>query len=73
MSSAWTGTISSVTSPSTLASRPGWAKPSLSRSNQAGPAIAAKMSMMIASAAATGRTPRFQRATSTAIRRRATM
>ena len=63
MSRAWTGTISSVMSPSTLASRAGSVKPSLSRSNHAGPAIAAKISRMIASAAATGSTPRFQRAT----------
>ena len=34
-------------------------KPVLSRSNQSGPAIAAKITRMIASAAATGSGPRF--------------
>jgi hypothetical protein len=41
-------------------------KPSLSRSSQAGPATAAKMPRMIASAAIIGRTPRLQRATKSA-------
>ena len=56
-----------------LASMPGCAKPSLSRSNHCGPAIAAKMSMTIASAAATGSTPRFQRATRNAMKTSSTM
>ena len=62
MSSACTGTMSSVMSPSRLASSAGSVKPVLSRSNHAGPETAAKMSRMIASAARR-RTPRFQRAT----------
>jgi uncharacterized membrane protein YjjP (DUF1212 family) len=41
----------------------GSVNPVLSRSNHAGVATAAKMAMMIARAAMTGRTPRFQRPT----------
>ena len=41
----------------------GWAKPVPSRSNQPGVEIAAKMSMIIASAAISGSTPRDQRMT----------
>jgi hypothetical protein len=47
----------------------GSSKPALSRSNQAGPATAAITANRIASAAATGSTPRFQRATCHAITR----
>ena len=53
----------SVTSPTTLSLSAGDVNPLLSRSNHSGPAMAAKMPRMIASAAAIGSTPRFQRAT----------
>ena len=53
----------SVSIPRMFASSAGLAKPALSRVNHCGPAMAAKMPRMIASAAASGRTPRFQRAT----------
>jgi hypothetical protein len=45
-----------------LSSSGGLVKPVLSRANHSGPAMAAKISRMIANAAASGRTPRFQRA-----------
>ena len=58
----WTGMISSVTRPRMPSSSAGELKPALSRSNHCGPAIAAKIARMMASAATSGRTPRFQRA-----------
>ena len=50
-------------------SRVGSVSPVLSRSNHAGPETAAKISSTIASAAASGSTPRFQRMTRKAITR----
>jgi len=55
--------------PRTFSLSAGFVKPVLSRANQAGAATAAKISRMIASAAATGRTPRFQRQTKKAMTR----
>ena len=49
--------------PSRLGSSNGLWKPVLSRSNQAGAAMAPSTPTNTASAAATGSTPRFQRAT----------
>ena len=52
-----------------LSSSAGSVSPALSRSNHAGPETAAKISSTIASAAASGSTPRFQRMTRNAITR----
>ena len=61
ISRIWTGTIRAVIRPRMPSSIAGSAKPGLSRSNQAGAETAAKISSTIASAAASGSTPRLQR------------
>ena len=66
ISSSWTGTRTTVSSPSRSSGSAGESSPSLARANQSGAEIAAKIARMIASAAATGSRPRFQRATRTA-------
>ena len=63
------GTISAVSSPMMPSSSVGFVKPALSRSNHCGAETAEKISMMIASALATGRIPRLQRSTRNAISR----
>ena len=68
-SSACSGTRIAVSSPITSDAIAGSVKPSLSRSNQPGTDTRAKMNSTIASAAASGRTPRLQRSTRNAIPR----
>ena len=51
----------SVSVPSRSSGSAGDSSPSLERANHSGAEIAAKIARMIASAAATGSTPRFQR------------
>jgi hypothetical protein len=63
ISRIWTGMMSAVTMARTPASIAGCSKPDESRSIQPGTATAAKMASRIASAAATGSTPRFHWAT----------
>jgi hypothetical protein len=60
---SWIGMTRIVSRPRKSLGSAGPLKPVLSRANQAGAATAAKITMMIASAEATGSTPRFQRAT----------
>src|SRR4051794_6047136 len=68
-SSTWSGTSSAVSRPRTPAAIAVSSKPERSRAYQPGAATAAKMSSRTASAAASGRTPRLQRATMTAMPR----
>ena len=56
-----------MSSPITSDAIAGSVKPGLSRSYQPGTDTSAKMSSTIASAAASGRTPRLQRSTSSAM------